>query len=166
MGWADERAAQIKTALADDAARTSALLERRVIVSNYAGDLWEALVVELERLTKEFAAALPLAKERNLQALRLNENNLTIMTNAFPLIKFQLLYDRGAGISGTLTETFSGMSETRTRKLRTVGFTTDRDLQPCLTDGSRYLPPSLVAEELMEKVAEFFEKASKMPSFL
>ncbi len=166
MSWAEERAAQIKNALEADAARSTALSEARTIVANHADSLWESCVSHLETNTKEFAAALPLAKERNLRALRPNSNNLTIMTSAFPLIKFEILYQRGVGISGTLHETFTGLGQTRTQRLNRIGLTVDRNMQPCFTDGERYLHPSQVAEEIMEKVAEFFEKASKLPSFL
>ncbi len=147
-------------------ARETALHEARLIVANHSGDLWESIVSHLETLTRDFTAALPLAKESQLQAHRLNANNVTIMTNAFPLIHFEIIYSRGVGISGLLRETFSGLGETRERRLRKIGFTVDRNSQPCLTDGERYLHPSQVAEELMDKVAEFFDKASKMPSFL
>jgi hypothetical protein len=166
MSWAEERATRIKTAQAEDATRTATLLEARTIVANHADQLWETLVFHLESDTKEFAAALPLAKEKDLQALRLNQNNITIMTRAFPLIKFEIIYQRGVSITGVLQETYSGLGETRTCKLNRIGFTADSKLQPCFTDGERYLHPKQVAEELMERVAEFFEKASKMPSFL
>jgi hypothetical protein len=165
MGWAEERAAQIKNALAEDAARTAFLSEARTMVANNADNLWESLVSHLETSTKEFANALPLAKERNLQAIRTG-NVVMIMTSAFPLIKFDIIYQRGIGITGTVQETYSGLGESRTLRLNRIGFTTDRNLQPCFTDGERYLHPKQLAEELMEKVAEFFEKASKMPSFL
>jgi len=165
MGWAAQRAAQIQEGLDNDAKRTAILLEKRAIVANHSYGLWDSLVSHLETDTKEFAASLPLAKEKNLQAVRLNANNLTIMTNAFPIIKFEILYS-GRGVEGTLEETFSGLSETRTRKLRMIGFTVDHNLQPCFTDGERHLAPSQLAEQLMERVAEFFEKASRLPSFL
>jgi hypothetical protein len=165
MSWAEERAVQIKSALDADAARTAVLSEARMMVANHSDSLWESLASHLETTTKEFTNALPLAKEKNLQAIRTG-NVMTIMTSAFPLIKFDIIYQHGIGIIGTVQETYSGLGESRTLRLNRIGFTTDRNMQPCFTDGERYLHPKHLAEELMEKVAAFFEKASKMPSFL
>jgi hypothetical protein len=47
-----------------------------------------------------------------------------------------------------------------------IGFTVDRNLQPCFTDGECFLAPSVLAEQLMEVVSEFFRKASTIPCVL
>jgi hypothetical protein len=164
MGWAAERAARIVERQEAESKRELFLLQKRTMVANHAGSLWNSLAEALIKETEDFAQALPLAKD--LQAHRFNSNNVTIMTRAFPVIKFEILYEPGIEVRGTLTETFSGLGETKTYALRRFGFTADSNLQPCFTDGERYLHPCEVAQELMERVAQFFEKASKMPSFL
>ncbi len=158
MGWAEERVAQIKAAQETEAAKNQRTLHAQAVIRNSADDLWELLVSHLESNTKEFANALPLAKERNLRADRLNSNNLTISTQVAPLIHFEIIYSRGAHVDGLL-RTCASLGETREIKLNKIRFTVDSDLKPCFTDGERLLHPAKVAEELMEKVAEFFENA-------
>lgn len=167
MGWAQDRVEQIKANQQAEEARKDRAATARVVISNSADVLWESLVAELEKNTKEFADGLPLAKEKNLRTDRLNSNNLTISTTVFPLLHFEIIYHRGLHVDGLLRTTFQSLiGETKIQKLHPIRFTTDSDLQPYFTDGERYQHPKQVAEELMEKVAEFFENALKMPKYL
>ncbi len=166
MGWAQERVAQIKAKEEAVNIREERATAAKTVVSNNADGLWEMLVLLLEKHTTEFADSLPLAKEKNLRANRLNSNNLTISTQVFPLLHFEIIYTRGAYVDAMIRKIYHGLGEPRNLRLSPIRFTVDHDMQPCFTDGERFLHPNQVAEELMEQVADFFETALKMPKYL
>jgi hypothetical protein len=129
--------------------------------------MWVGLVAALESCTNEFADELPLAKEKSLRAIRLGRDNLTIQTTVYPLLKFEISFIRERNlIAGRITENMSALGSPRAEILNPVGMTVDRNLQPYFTDGERLLAVTPLAEELMERVVDFFQRASTLPSFL
>lgn len=167
MGWGSIAASRLRETQPDTTASQQFALEGRRIVAANAESMWERLVVALESCTNEFADELPLAKEKSLRAIRLGRDNLTIQTTVYPLLKFEISFIRERNlIAGRITENMSALGSPRAEILNPVGMTVDRNLQPYFTDGERLLAVTPLAEELMERVVDFFQRASTLPSFL
>jgi len=136
------------------------------VAINNADYLWQELATPLESHTKGFADELPQAKESGLGTLRIGLRSLIISTKAYPLLTFELQLDpQSPCVNWELSEQASAKSQLRVQTGR-IGFATDRNLQPCFMDGDRLLAPSVLAEELMEKVAASFQRASQLSSLL
>lgn len=167
MSWAQDRAARIKQEQDALIARQERAIKANEIIARNANQLWELLVSALQKETKEFADNLPLAKQSNLRADRLNANNLTISSQVFPIIRLEIVYNRDAQcIEREMTTIYHGLGEQRSETLTDIRFTVDSDMQPCFTNVTRYLSPAQMAEDTMESVAGFFEYALKMPKYL
>lgn len=167
MGWGSSAASRFREAQQDISTLQQIALEGRRVVAVNAESMWNKLVAVLESCTKEFASELPLAKEKDLKAVRSGRDNLTIQTSVYPVLKFEVIFVRDRNlVTGRITENMSALSGQRVATLNPIGMTVDRNLQPFFTDGERYLAAEVLAEELMENVLLFFEKAANVPSFL
>ena len=155
MGVAKERATQIQRAREQEKVALQDSVRLSAVVTLGAPRLWDDLQTAIEGMVKEFSTELPEAK--NLRSDRLNSNNLTVQTTAFPLIKVEILRTPEGYLQSTITETKHGLAETRVRRTnQEIGFTVDRNGEACFTYGERPLTAQQLAEELMEPVFEFF----------
>jgi hypothetical protein len=167
MGWASSAAARVRDTHEEVLTSQRIASEARHIIAANAETMWGNLVAALELCTKEFVDELPLAKEKNLMAVRLGRDNLTIQTSVYPLLKFEISFIRNRNVvTGRITENMSALGAPRFSTLNDIGMTVDRNLQPYFTDGERPLAAMPLAEELMEQVLVFFQRASTVPSFL
>jgi hypothetical protein len=162
MSWLHGRIAEIMSKGDQIAAsRQNAIAAREIVAAN-EGHLWDMLAEDLLAKTKEFVVEFSQAEFTRLAAER-RANIVTITTKIFPMLRFQIVYHAGVGVDGEISETYSALAEARERKLNTIRLTVDPQMEPCFTDGDRYLHPAMVSEELMEQVARFYENAARKP---
>jgi hypothetical protein len=162
MSWTQSRIAEI-TSKSDRIAvsQQNAIAARQIVAAN-EGHLWEMLAEDLLAKTKEFAVEFSQAEFTQLTAER-RANTVTIATKIYPRLRFQIVYHAGVGVDGEISEIYSALAEERARKLNMIRLTVDPQMEPCYTDGDRYLHPVMVSEELMEQVARFYENAARKP---
>jgi hypothetical protein len=143
------------------ASQQNALTVRQIVAAS-EGRLWEMLAEDLLTKTKEFTVEFSQAEFTRLTAER-RVNTVTITTKVYPILRFQIVYHVGVGVDGEISEIYSALAEERLRKLNMIRLTVDPQMEPCYTDGERYLHPVMVSEELMEQVARFYENAARRP---
>lgn len=159
MGIAKEWASQIRESREQRDAAEQQALRKSLAIESGAPALWNELQTEIESIVKEFCAELPEAK--GLGAARLNSNNLTVQTIAFPIIKVEMIRDSNGYIRSTVTETKHGLAETRVRQSQQpIGYTTGRDGKAYFSYGEMSLTPQQLAKELMQPVFTFFKEAA------
>ena len=156
MGVAKEWASQIHERREQKKTAQEESIRVAATIANGAPRLWDQLQSEVEDMVKEFSSELPEAKY--LRADRLNSNNLTVQTTAFPLIKVEVLRTPEGYLQSTVSETKHGLAETRTRRTRElIGYTLDDSGEVCFTYGARHLTAQQLAEDIMEPVVAFFK---------
>ena len=162
MSWAQNRISEITSKSDRIAASQQNTLAARQLVAASEGHLWEMLAEDLLTKTREFATEFSQAEYTQLTAER-RANTVTIATKIYPRLRFQIVYHSSVGVDGEISEIYSAFAEERLRKLNMIRLTVDPQMEPCYTDGERYLHPVMVSEELMEQVALFYENAARKP---
>ncbi len=163
MSWAKIKAAQINVDEEQACVlRQNASIAKDVVAAS-ADALWNRVGLEVESIARELCEELPLAKKCGLRAERLNSNNITISTRGSPLLRMEIIYYSKTGIGGTIRKAYTSWDSWRVANLSMIRFAVDSQMQPWFSDGSRYLHPEQVAEELMEEVVQFLGDASKRP---
>lgn len=166
MSLAAEAAARIKNTQDDIATSQRNASERREVAVNNFDPLCRELTTVLEKHAIDFASELPQAKESGLGTLRVGFQMFKITTKAYPLLTLTLNFERPSlRIIWTSSEQISAMAPNRTLQ-GMIGLAVDRDLQPCFTDGERLLAPSVLADDLMGMVFDFFARAIRVRSLL
>jgi hypothetical protein len=167
MGRASELAAELNAAQAtNETARKTATDAYRVI-ADYADELWNLSVTATMGGIKEFTDEFQAAKDAFLMCERLNQNTLIVSTKVVPLLKLNIIYNPKRRIFYEIVaEQFTARSLPKPGARGEFWFTVDRQLQPHMTDGDRFLVPQQVADELIDLVGAFFRKAQARPSIL
>ena len=157
MGIAREKALEIQQEHRDKEAAEEKSVRLSMILTSEAPHLWERLQSEVETQVKEFSESLPEAAQ--LRAFRLNSNNLTAQTPAFPIIKMEILRTLDSHIQCTVTETRSGLAEPVVRTTPPIDYGLNHNEESCFVLGEKYFSPEELAERLMGQVYEFFRPA-------
>jgi hypothetical protein len=160
VGVGKEWASQIKEQQERKEAKSREAFRRAEICAKGAPQLWERLQTAVEEIVREFAAELPAAK--GLRSDRLNGNNLTVQTIAFPIIKVEILRTLDDAVQSRILELPQGLAEPRIRQSNKIWFTVGNDDQVYFTDGSRLYTPETLAKEFMMVVFDFFKQLRKV----
>ncbi len=159
MSRASEIAARLRAKQEAKTLQVEQVKEARAAIAAHADALWSALVAYVTESVKEL-------DQPHLSAIKLNPNALTIRTDQLPLFSLALSYQPGRCIAGLLTEKFTALGSMNVGQIAEVRFSVDAGLQPCLTDGQRFLCPEQVGDEYLEIVGRFFEKVLEHPAIL
>jgi hypothetical protein len=167
MGHASELAAELNAMQTTREAANRATMDAYTIIVNHADELWELTATATMDEVNEFASISQAARDAYLSCVRLNPNTLIVSTKVLPLLKLNIAYSPKRRISYViLMEQFTACSLPKIGTQEEFRFTVDGKLQPYITDGTRFLLPQQVADELIGLVGAFFKRAHESPSIL
>ena len=167
MGRASELAAEIDGMRAAGETASKRTMDAYTVIADHGDQLWEISATATVGEIEEFIEKSQEARNAYLSCVRLDPNTLIVSTKVVPLFKLEIRYSSRRCISYRVAmEQFTACSLSKSGAHGEFRFTVDRQLQPYLTDGVRFLVPQQIADELMNLVGDFFKRAQVYPSIL